>query len=564
MLYKKNENYLIFNKVFVAIIFLFSFFYFVTTVFGTYNNYSAVPFWDMWNGYLEFYFRAANEGWAPWWELHNEHRIVLAKAFFWLDLEYFKGSMVLLFTFNVIFSALTCVTFISVLSGLVKDYTDKLLYYAVSGILIVLCFSWLQSENYTWAFQSQFHMAYLLPLWAMLTLVKSKVENSLPVFLLACMLGMLSAVTMANGLLALPVMIALAVLVRMHWRYIATLALIMSVVYFFYFIDYTKPAGHPSLFSSFIDNPKETVRYFLLYLSGPFYGIFINYSRLAMAMGGVFLLGCLWALKYILFSRINDDEKYLKLSGLLAFLFFVGGTALLTSLGRAGYDPNIPSRYMTPAILNWCCLLVILTAMNYKRVKSNSFTYIALLFFPLALLPVQGRALTTPVHLHVHKVAAVAAALGVHDDKILDRVYFNIDRLFTIIKPAKDKSISIFNQKYIKDMYYFGDDFTLKPETKCDIYLDKVEQVVNSSEYSRVLGWAFDKTLHRIPDSIVFVDNSHQVVGFALTGSQRTDVAEAIDTLALNSGFIGYVLSNTKIDSSTHVYGVSDEFVCEY
>jgi len=202
--------------------------------------------------------------------------------------------------------------------------------------------------------------------------------------------------------------------------------------------------------------------------------------------------------------------------------------------------------------------------MNYKRVKSNSFTYIALLFFPLALLPVQGRALTTPVHLHVHKVAAVAAALGVHDDKILDRVYFNIDRLFTIIKPAKDKSISIFNQKYIKDMYYFGDEFTLKPKTKCDIYLDKIEEVVNSSEYSRVLGWAFDKNLHKVPDSIVFVDSSNQVVGFALTGSQRTDVAEAIDPLALNSGFIGYVLSNTKIDSSTHVYGVSDESVCGY
>lgn len=563
MLNKKYEKNLLVNNVFVVIILLCSLFYFLTTVFGTYNNYSAVPFWDMWNGYLEFYFRSSTEGWTSWWELHNEHRIVLAKAFFWLDLEYFKGSMILLFTFNIIFSALACITFITVLGGLIKDHTNKLLYYAISGVLIVLCFSWLQSENYTWAFQSQFHMAYLLPLWAMLTLVKSKVESSVPVFLLACLLGTLSAVTMANGLLALPVMIALAVLDRMHWRYIATLVLIMSCVYFFYFIDYTKPAGHPSLFSSLIDSPKETIRYFLLYLSGPFYGIFVNYSKLAMAMGGVFLLGCLWALKHTLYCRFKGDNNYLKLSGLLAFLVFVGGTALLTSLGRAGYDPNIPSRYMTPAILNWCCLLVILTAMNYKKIKNNSFVYMALMFLPLALLPIQGRALATPVHLHVHKVAAVAAALGVHDDKILDRVYFNIDRLFEIIKPAKDKSISIFNEKYIKDLYYFGDEFSLKAQTKCNIYLDRVEDIVNSPEHSRVLGWAFDKNTRKIPDYIVFVDSSSQVVGFALTGSKRVDVADAIDPLALNSGFIGYVLSDTKIDSSTQIYGVSDEFVCE-
>lgn len=563
MLNKNHGNYLIVNKIFVIIILIFSLFFFVTTVFGTYNNYSAVPFWDMWNGYLEFYFRTASEGWTPWWELHNEHRIVLAKVFFWLDLEYFKGSMILLFTFNVIFSTLACITFINVLSGLIKDCNNKLLYYATSGVLIVLCFSWLQSENYTWAFQSQFHMAYLLPLWAMLALVKSKNEKSVPMFLLACMLGTLSAVTMANGLLALPVMIALAVLDRMHWRYIATLVLIMSCVYFFYFTDYTKPAGHPTLFSSLIDNPKETIRYFLLYLSGPFYGIFVNYSRLAMVMGGLFLLGCLWALKYILHSRFKGDDNYLKLSGLLAFLIFVGGTALLTSLGRAGYDPNIPSRYMTPAILNWCCLLVLLTAVNYKRIKYNSVVFIVLMLFPLALLPIQGRALTTPVHLHVHKVAAVAAALGVHDDKIIDRVYFNIDRLFEIIKPAKNKKISIFNEKYIKDIYYFGDHFPLKAESKCNIYLDRVEEIVNSSMHSRVLGWAFDKHTRKVPDYIVFVDSSRQVAGFALTGSTRTDVAKAIDPLALNSGFIGYVLSDTKMDSSTHIYGVSDEFVCE-
>ena len=561
---KRNESYLLANKIFVIAIFMFSLFYLMTTIIGTYKNYSAVPFWDMWNGYLGFYFRAKNEGWAVWWELHNEHRLVLAKAFFWIDLEYFKGSMVLLFTLNVIFSALACITFIVTFRGLVKGAKDNLLFYALSGVLVVLCFSWLQQENYTWAFQSQFHMAYLLPLWAMLALVKSKVENSMPLFIIACVLGTLSAVTMANGLLALPVMIALAVLDRMRWRYIAVLVLIMFCVYFSYFIDYIKPVGHPSLLSGLIDNPLGTLRYFLLYISGPFYGIFSFYQRLAMAMGGLFLIGCLWAFKHTLICWYKGDEQYIKLSGLLAFLVFVGGTALLTSLGRAGHDPNIPSRYMTPAILGWCCLLVIFTTIYYKNIKKSLFPYMVFISLPLALLPIQVKALAPPEHLHVHKVAAVAAALGVHDKKIIDRVYFNMDRLFKIIEPARDKKISIFNEKYIKDMYYFGDKFSLKSSGKCNLYLDKVEEITDSSGYSRVQGWAFDKNIRKVPDYIVFVDSTSHVGGFALTGGARGDVAKAIDPLALNSGFLGYVLSDFNLDNSGHIYGVSDEFVCEY
>src|SRR5690606_21573490 len=116
-----------------------------------------------------------------------------------------------------------------------------------------------------------------------------------------------------------------------------------------------------------IGNPKAVLRYFLLYLSGPFYGLYEFSPKLSMAMGGFFILGCLWVFKYAIFLRMNNDEKYLKLSGLLAFLVFIGGTALLTSLGRAEYSSNIPSRYMTPAILSWCCLLVIFSAIYYRN-----------------------------------------------------------------------------------------------------------------------------------------------------------------------------------------------------
>ncbi|MDD3502388.1 MAG: hypothetical protein PHE19_08215 [Candidatus Cloacimonetes bacterium] len=558
-----NINFFLAKKICVIIISIFSVLFFLTTVIGVYKNYSAVPFWDMWNGYLDFYFRTASEGWSPWWELHNEHRLVLAKIFFWIDLEFFKGTMIILFVLNLVFSALECITFIVILKGLVENHENKLLYIAISGVITILCFSWLQQENYTWAFQSQFHMAYLLPLLSILTLVKSKVENSNFLFLLACILSVFSAVTMANGLLALPIMISLAIFIRMNLKYILTLLIIMLCVYFIYFIDYTRPVGHPSLLAILIGNPKAVLRYFLLYLSGPFYGLYEFSPKLSMAMGGFFILGCLWVFKYAIFLRMNNDEKYLKLSGLLAFLVFIGGTALLTSLGRAEYSSNIPSRYMTPAILSWCCLLVIFSAIYYRNVKNNFFVFAALILFPLILLPIQEKALATPKHLHEHKIAAVAAALGVHDKKIIDRVYFDMDRLFRIIEPARNQQVSIFNAKYIRDMYYFGDKFDLNSNKKCNIYIDKVEVIAESPDHLRVLGWAFDKNIRKVPDSIIFVDNTSLVVGFALTGSTRDDVAKVIDPLALNSGFLGYILSDFNLDNGGHIYGVSDEFVCE-
>ncbi len=558
-----NIRFFLAKKICVIIILIFSLLFFLTTVIGVYKNYSAVPFWDMWNGYLDFYFRTFSEGWSPWWELHNEHRLVLAKIFFWVDLEYFKGSMIFLFALNLVFSALACITFIFILKGLVKNHENKLLYIAVSGTITILCFSWLQQENYTWAFQSQFHMAYILPLLAIFTLTKSKLENSNFLFFLACIFGVFSAVTMANGLLALPVMISLAIFNRMPWKHILFLLIVMLCVYFTYFIDYMSPVGDKSLLTALFDNPKAVVRYFLLYLSGPFYSFYEFSSKLSMVMGGFFILGCLWFFKYIIFLRMSNDEKYLKLSGLLAFLVFIGGTALLTSLGRAEYSPSIPSRYMTPAILGWCCLLVIFSAIYYRNLENNLFVFAVLVFFPLVLLPVQEKALATPKHLHEHKIAAVAAALGVQDKKIIDRVYFDMDRLFRIIEPARDQRISFFNTKYIREMYYFGDDFDLKSNSKCDIYIDRFEDVLDSANHSRVLGWAFDKGTRQIPDYVVFVNN-RKVVGFALTGSSRADVAEAIDPLALNSGFLGYVLNEFNLDNGGRIYGVSNEFVCEF
>jgi hypothetical protein len=60
-------------------------------IIGAMRYYSPVPLGDMWNGYLDFFMEVQNGNHAAWWTQHNEHRIVLARLLFWMDLSFFNG-----------------------------------------------------------------------------------------------------------------------------------------------------------------------------------------------------------------------------------------------------------------------------------------------------------------------------------------------------------------------------------------------------------------------------------------------------------------------------------------
>src|SRR5262245_64250723 len=74
-------------------------------IIGAIRVYSPVPLSDMWNGSVDF-FRRVNDGdMAAWWAAHNEHRIVLARILFWMDLALFSGTAWLLIVAHYLLSA---------------------------------------------------------------------------------------------------------------------------------------------------------------------------------------------------------------------------------------------------------------------------------------------------------------------------------------------------------------------------------------------------------------------------------------------------------------------------
>ena len=164
-------------------------------------NYSPVPFWDMWDGFLKFYIQLESSQWSAWWEQHNEHRIVLTRIIFWLSFVLFDGQSWFLIIVNYIILACIILTFLEILNSA----TGRRFCWQGSFIVILLT-SWGQRENLIWGFQSQFLLAQVLPILSFyfFSKIDSEQNKSSLYFFGSIASGIGSIGTMANGILVLP------------------------------------------------------------------------------------------------------------------------------------------------------------------------------------------------------------------------------------------------------------------------------------------------------------------------------------------------------------------------
>src|SRR5690606_24519482 len=123
--------------------------------------------------------------------------------------------------------------------------------------------------------QSQFFMAQTLPLLAIYLLARACIEdtghNSRLWFSAACLTGVASAGTMANGIICLPLMAAYLLLSRQSWQRALLLLVLSAAVLMLYFNDYRSPPSHGSVLSTLINEPLELAHYVFLYLGTPFF-----------------------------------------------------------------------------------------------------------------------------------------------------------------------------------------------------------------------------------------------------------------------------------------------------
>jgi hypothetical protein len=503
------------NRNLTALAISFAISFLLLAIYGAYLRFSPVPHWDMWDGGVNFLLKLDKGNWATLlWQRHNEHRIVLSRFFFLIDHLFFKGSYVFLIIINFIISLIACVFFIFILRQLKSNYF--LILFVISCL-----FFWSQYENFSSAFQSPFFMAQLLPLLAFYLLYKARTNDSLILFLSACLLGVLSAGTMANGVLALPLMLLYALLVRFEKRWLCVLSFLALLAPVVYFSGFHSNPGHDFPLVELTQRPLELLSYSLTYIGSPFYYIFYN-IRSAQATG-ILLFCC--ALFMLIRSLLNIHKNRFSLF-FLFYLLYLGATALGTAGGRLvlGIQQAVSPRYTTPALMAWMTVLVLYAPQITKLGKKSTLVWVPFCFILFAMLPYQWKA-TQESDIHFERsVSALALALGVEDESQIRRVYPNMQRPLALAKEAIQQSIGVFGYGDIREIY------NAMQEKKrvdcvmelCSGYTKKAELIGEGRDaFTALEGW-IETPAPPAGSFLYFLDEDGFIVGACMVEKRRS------------------------------------------
>lgn len=512
---------------------------------GAFQHHSPVPYWDMWNGYLQFYMNATDGMIESWWAQHNEHRIVLARLLFFVDIAWFGGLGYFLIAAQLLMIAAAAALWVSILreqvvgAHRVAHRTPRVVFACATTAALFL---WMQHENLTWAFQSQFFLVQLLPLAALICLCRcDDGARGTPLFVSACMLGMASAAAMVNGVLALPLLMLTAIALRQRPARIVILAMATAVTLLAYFATYQSPPGHGAFATTLTTMPFRLVRYVLRYLGAPVYHLMGGgeLARSAAVAAGALLCGLVaWRAWKILPRAMHHKPSI----AVLAYLAYLLATAVATAGGRAmfGADQALSSRYATPALMAWVAVAILyapaLLSTTARRAHATGRV-------ALAALAGLGVAQTHAVLTHhgtvfEREVAALALAMPVLDTVQIKKVFPAVEFVQNTAQQAAARGISIFAQRPYRDASArMGSTQLLGMFPTCKAAITHLDALADDPAHVKVTGWiehAANVTLNA--SSLANADK--RIAGWVMIDPATRSLSA--DNASTRASFVGY------------------------
>lgn len=523
-------------------------FSFARAIYGGVVAFSPVPFWDMWEGVMGFYLRLAEGDLSVWWAQHNEHRIVLARLIFLADFRLCGGGGQCLIMANYLVHALGVGLFVWLGWRITKARSSDDRWITLA-VIVALSYLWTQSENFTWGFQSQFFMAQVLPL---LTFVLAALFNARRgaawLFWAAVVAGAGSVLSMASGVIVLPMLCGLAAWFRWPWPRVLVVVFVTLAAVIAYFADFHRPSGHGGVLHSFLNLPLESAGYFLMYLGSPFHFLVGqgHFGAVVAAGAGGLMIAWLatvtWQLRRTLAWSVEETALFAMLTYLLL-------QAVATAGGRVvfGMEQALASRYTTPAVMAWCCVFLLHMAVRPVGNRlSRAFVPAGLLLvLALTVLSYQLRATRTPYQLLSDRdLAGLAALMNVSDAPAIRAVYHTPDRVAGYVADVSRLGVGPFVQApWVEWPELMTQIDTPSAMAVCLGAIDRLTPIEGQTRFTRIEGWLFDGEAKASPRRVLVLDEHDRVVGHALTGNPRMDVKDAVGRKALKSGFRGYVLS---------------------
>ena len=525
--------------------------------------YSRVPWGDMWD-YWAWYRNHQGDWLFHLAAQHNEHRLVVARLFFLFDQFCCAGTYRSVALFIPLVQLLHAVALWRL--SLRVPELDKSVTWFLGAISLAAMFSSQQFANFTWYFQIQFVAVYfgatisclaLLRCANLLSATRSRFIGLGVVILLA--LG--TTYSMANGLLVWPILLSLAFCLEMPRRFRVTLAVVGVCSWIIYFIGYIRPPDHPSPLTALLHLPTF-FRFGATVLGSPFADVIAKISGGSPAgvvedtAAFVGALGLLVALAEF-YSRFRVKEMRSLVSRaefvywhLLSFVLL---SISLIASGRYTFPITeaLTSRYTTPALLFWL-LLVSLLVIRAARASSPTTRltgkYIqavscgAFLLFVFCDQPAK----ISYAHSYARYLgeAEIAIANNVFDEQAWKRVNHEMTSLLSTADFLRSKNISVFQQPWRPWLGGRLDSYvSLSASDRCAGSIDLINPITARDRPGyRIEGWVWARRERTAPRDLVFTDNTGRVVGGALSGFPRADIAVAMrDPSAINAGWIGYI-----------------------
>jgi hypothetical protein len=525
----------------VVLLPLFALFFVVTCAWGAVRFYTPVPENDGWDGYLHFYMVASQGGgWRVWLGFANEHRIFVTRLLFWLDLRYFGGLSLLLSPIHFVLLTTVWAQLCFAAWTLLRE--QRRLAFITCVALVVPCFSWLQRENLVWSYQSQFYFAYIFPLAAFQCFALSMQRARWGVWFAASVFwGCISALSMANGVFALPLLIAMTVFGGHRVRIrLAVLLPLTALVWWLYFLDFPASETAPA-------SALESVKFGLAFLGGPVE--LLTGSMTLARIGGAIVLCGVFAAIFAWRRRFRLEPMGL---ALLAILAYVGIAASSAALLRAGFGGRtaVSDRYETAVLLGWSTIAVLLVAAWRDHPRIQHATLAFALLAAAALVPHQLRAFDAwgPAHRRRMMLGVLALDLGVKDNET-GKFLLREERLQDIAEEAKDRNLSVFALPVmVRAREAMGRSASSLGLIECDGASDQRHLIAEDGGAFRVLGWAFDRKADRTPPEVYFVNAEGRVIGVGLTGETRQDVVKHVRSeRASDSGMEGFMRTPVNV-----------------
>ena len=521
----------------------------VVTIYMVVSSYSSLPFWDGWE---EFRFAANGDSLlspASLWRLHNEHRIVIPKLFLVADMRLFHARQEFLLASILVIQFLH-VALLSWSMRVLGGWSGAL-WRTGTGLAGFCLFCPSQHENFIWAFQVDFVLPHFFATLSLVALVlywteaqRRPEKQASAKFLLVSVLAALGgSLSLASGNLIWPLLVAGAVYLRLPLRAVLSFATAGVVCIAVYLNHYVQPEGHGNPLTS-LGAPFKLLHYCSAYFlsSWPLYD-----NRQILAFWLVLFASGVPVLYYLRNARPFAIQMAL-------IILYCLATAFITATGRMnfGISQAASSRYQTVALLFWCCLgLLWLGGMFLARLRMRHAFLIAQMFL-LAVFARGERRASDQIEIaqgHAFNQKAAMAALltevpdpaSVGESYPLD-VYPEKDLWDRIVPYLGAHHLSVFSDslavavgKPLTTMFPVAD------SSECSGAVETAVPVENSYGAGlRMLGKAWDRTLRRLPSSVLVTSNG-TIVGLGATGRwQPYAHADNPGLPSRNDGFVAY------------------------